>query len=308
MRIKDLPTGTQASTDYIAVDNDTDGARRIILGDSKLNINAPTYANGILDYAVNVAPLGMSIVSPRNMGYADLPSQTNMYGTAIILKRGTNAISVTIITDSNQYETITNYYSSSAWHGWKYTTGAYCALKDKWDSLLSKAEPHIGVTFSLNGATTNAVFDIGASYFTNGVVALNSSTSATGFFTYGVDQYTFEYNPSTGTLTSINRLVKKSEVALLKYLGSVTSNNPITINISGTTMFLMHLFGSTAGRTGTYNVWTTASTNYAFPIGTAPSAITVDTTTGGKIKLTNSGTSNCHVYLQIFEGSSYVSV
>ena len=169
------------------------------------NIEYPTYANGILDYALNVAKQGVTVVSPRNMGYADFPSEVNMYGTAIILKRSSAAISVTIISDSNQYETITNYYSSSTWHGWKYTSGAYCTSQTRWNSLLSKAELHIGFPFSLSGAATDAIFGLGTSYYTNGVVAVNSATSATGYVIHNGDKYNFEYNPTSGELVTLRK-------------------------------------------------------------------------------------------------------
>lgn len=176
--------------------------QRIAVG----NIIAPTYANGILDYALNVAPQGVSYVSPRNMGYADLPSEVNMYGTAIILRRSSNAISVTLISDSNMYETITNTYYSSAWHGWKYNTGSYMTSKTRWDAVVPVLEQHSGVVFSLNGTASSQIFGLSSSYNTCGLVAKNSDTVANGLFTHNDKQYTFEYNPSTSTLVSLRQM------------------------------------------------------------------------------------------------------
>ena len=269
-------------------------------------IPSPTYANGILDYAMTVAPIGMSIICVRNMGTSDMPHDSYKYGVAIIAKRHASIVSVTLICDNN-YPTVSNRNSDgSAWSGWSYG-GINVTSASAFSNVINTAASYRPIPFSASTAATNSIFALGSNN-SSGFVQRLSATVARGILLCGDNFYTFNYNPSTSTLTSINRLVKESEVALLKYIGSVTSSNPITINISGNTRFLMHLFGSTAGRTGTYNVWSTASANYAFPIGTAPSAITVDTATGGQIKLTNSGTSNCHVYLQIFEGSSYVSV
>jgi len=110
---------------------------------------SPTYANGILDYAVNVAQEGFSVVSPRNMGASDLPNDSFKYSYGLILKRGSsNPITVTLFPDSDLgYPVIMNRKASSSWLGWKNI--AYSSLSS------STGATGESVSLSLSGISSN---------------------------------------------------------------------------------------------------------------------------------------------------------
>ena len=92
-----------------------------------------------------------------------------------------------------------------------------------------------------------------------------------------------------------------------KSIGTLTSNNPITITITGTTRFILLVISSAAARTGLYVVNGTTGTCYVNPIGAGATAVTVDTSVSGEIKLTSISTANAYVYVIPISGAGDIS-
>lgn len=305
MRITQLPTGTQASTDYIAVDNTSNGTRKIPVGDISSTINSPSYANGILDYALNVAPLGASVVSVRNIGAVDLPNTSYIYSTASIMKRGSTVISVSIIPDGTDLPPIINSYTGS-WGGWRYSGSYYASSATNFDNFINSFPLNYPALFGLGAAPTSSIFGIGV-YQSTGHVVKYSSTEARGTLASNGNYYVFNYNPSTSTVSSIKRLVDATEAAIVMNFGTV-NNSTITINVSGSTRFILTLCGTADTRTGAYLVTASATSAYIYPLGSAPSSITINTATAGKIKVTNSASGSAFCFGVVLSGAEYLSV
>ena len=206
MRITSLPAGTQANTDYIAVDNTSNGTRKLLLGDLSSSISDPTHANGLLDYAVNVAPTGMTAISPRNMGTSDLPTSDYAYGSAIILKRSSTAISVTLFGDASRPGVISNAYANGTWFGWRADSGIYINSSSDFYSALSSLAVGYTANIYLSSATTNAVFsDIGSEAVSGMVTKLSDTVAGGLLITSGDNEYRFQANPSSQTVNTLTK-------------------------------------------------------------------------------------------------------
>ena len=173
-------------------------------------IESPTYSNGILHYAYNVAPIGITVISPRNFSTSDMPDASFAYSTAIILKRSNGAISVTLISDSNNCPIATNAYSNnnSAWLGWKFQGSAYISSETNFYSTLASVDTYVPFTFYLGSTATAAIFGItvNSSY---GYGMYYSATAFDGILVSANETYQFRINPSTHAVITFNRLSRE---------------------------------------------------------------------------------------------------
>ena len=234
MRIKDLPDGTQSNNDYIAIDNGTEGTRKV--KPMYLSISSPTHANGILDYALNVAKIGQTIVSLSSMGTSDLPDAAYSYSVALIEKRASNTgIGIFVIPTNGYLSPISNTCVGGSWYGWRSNGSIYSSSTTDFFSILQKNVSSTSL-FRLNPTSCNAVFGMG-SYVGYGVVGSESDgTSAVGMVVINGNVYQFSANPSTQTVNVFNRLAFADETmrtVALKSWGSSTAEDSFDITDSG---------------------------------------------------------------------------
>ena len=247
-------------------------------------IPAPTYANGILDYAINVAPLGTTIVSPRNMGSDDLPNSNYVYGVAIIQKRSSGVASVTVFSDySAGLPPINASYSSGGWVGWKYCGSVYVSSVDVFKKYLLKAYENAVFLFKLSTSATDSIFGIGT-YISYGYVTAYSATSARGEFTTAIGKYTFEYNPTAGTLTSLTRYIPDYR------WNPPSSTSSDTFTVANSTRAVIQTYTSNSNLCSQFMIYSNGSGTVTAPLsGTliGGSGLTFDVSTPNKLKITH---------------------
>ena len=252
----------------------------------------PTYANGILDYALNVAPVGISIVSLRYMGTSDLPDSNWIYGEAIIIKRSNGAISVTLICDANNYPIATNAYNSnnSDWVGWKFQGSLYIATESQFYSNVLSADSYIPFSFMLGSNVTNAVFSLGST-MCYGIGMLHSSTTFTGIIYCNNEAYTFQLNPSTQTLSSLKRLSNEIQTFSL----SSAASHSFTIPNSYRGMMMTH--HTTANSCGVWLISASGSGAITKVDVKSASNITLSNTTNKLTMTYNSATTMRYTFI-----------
>lgn len=90
-------------------------------------------------------------------------------------------------------------------------------------------------------------------------------------------------------------------------VGVVRDTSPKTIEFSGLARCIMVALAGTASRDGMWIVQGAAD-GVIYKEVTGSSAITLDTSTTGKLKLTSSVSQSVNVYLLVIVGSEYITV
>ena len=235
-------------------------------------ILVPTLNTGILSYALNIAPNGTTVISPRNMSVtSELPNASYQYGTAIIAKRSATALSVTLVTDANSSAVATNAYNAgnSAWVGWKMCGGAYFNNATTfWDTVSSSATGCV-IEFSMSGAVSNSVFGLGSNS-SAGNITVVSSTVAMGTLTINNNEtYSFWLNPSTQTLTNIFRLTREvqiySQASAVSHSFNIPNSYRGMVFTSDTSDTYAGMYILSASSTGSTHVFTVKSASNITP-------------------------------------------
>ena len=234
-------------------------------------IESPTYSNGILHYAYNVAPLGTTIVSPRNMNANELPESSFIYSTAIINKRGATAISVTLINDNNYGSMAVNTYSSgsNSWVGWKMCGGVYFNTTSSFWNAVANLDIGFPMNFGMAGSPANSIFGTGSSSASGSVTLLSTTVAMGSIVVNNNEAYSFWINPSAQTLTRISRLSHEiqlfSQSAATSHSFTIPNSYRGMVFTSDTSDTYAGMYILSASSTGSAHVFTVKSASNITP-------------------------------------------